>query len=202
MMLILSSSRTSTSFLLLLFFFFSSRRRHTRFDCDWSSDVCSSDLAFVAVGARLGHRPPRRPQSLGALGQERRGVVRRIEVVTESQWLPAREGIAVGVFFRRHRSRERLEVGDEVDDLLRAQEADRPPGRHRRVWKEDPRIPDELIEILIRQLAVADGGLVGTDTAGRPYFVARNQMAPGARPLVPAEKERAALPGIAGHGGW
>src|SRR6266478_8479231 len=26
------------------FFFFSSRRRHTRFDCDWSSDVCSSDL--------------------------------------------------------------------------------------------------------------------------------------------------------------
>src|SRR5256886_10087118 len=27
-------------------FFFSSRRRHTRFDCDWSSDVCSSDLAL------------------------------------------------------------------------------------------------------------------------------------------------------------
>src|SRR5205085_10145307 len=30
--------------LILCFFFFSSRRRHTRFDCDWSSDVCSSDL--------------------------------------------------------------------------------------------------------------------------------------------------------------
>src|SRR2546421_6851571 len=28
-----------------LFFFFSSRRRHTRSDRDWSSDVCSSDLA-------------------------------------------------------------------------------------------------------------------------------------------------------------
>src|SRR5256886_16631023 len=29
---------------------FSSRRRHTRFDCDWSSDVCSSDLvSFAAV---------------------------------------------------------------------------------------------------------------------------------------------------------
>src|SRR5256886_10958942 len=27
-------------------FFFSSRSRHTRFDCDWSSDVCSSDLAL------------------------------------------------------------------------------------------------------------------------------------------------------------
>src|SRR2546430_5652276 len=31
------------------FFFFSSRRRHTRFDCDWSSDVCSSDLQSVSV---------------------------------------------------------------------------------------------------------------------------------------------------------
>src|SRR5690606_40779854 len=29
----------------LLLFFFSSRRRHTRFSRDWSSDVCSSDLA-------------------------------------------------------------------------------------------------------------------------------------------------------------
>src|SRR2546430_7788872 len=31
------------------FFFFSSRRRHTRFDCDWSSDVCSSDLKIKFV---------------------------------------------------------------------------------------------------------------------------------------------------------
>src|SRR2546430_13305084 len=30
--------------IILCIFFFSSRRRHTRFDCDWSSDVCSSDL--------------------------------------------------------------------------------------------------------------------------------------------------------------
>src|SRR3989440_1786706 len=29
------------------FFFFSSRRRHTRSDRDWSSDVCSSDLACL-----------------------------------------------------------------------------------------------------------------------------------------------------------
>src|SRR5437588_772383 len=32
----------------LFFFFFSSRRRHTRSLCDWSSDVCSSDLAAYA----------------------------------------------------------------------------------------------------------------------------------------------------------
>src|SRR2546430_5676458 len=30
---------------MMIFFFFSSRRRHTRFDCDWGSDVCSSDLS-------------------------------------------------------------------------------------------------------------------------------------------------------------
>src|SRR5260370_21176303 len=28
---------------------FSSRRRHTRFKCDWSSDVCSSDLHLNLV---------------------------------------------------------------------------------------------------------------------------------------------------------
>src|SRR6266536_6641571 len=32
----------------LVFFFFSSRRRHTRSTRDWSSDVCSSDLAMRA----------------------------------------------------------------------------------------------------------------------------------------------------------
>src|SRR5476649_735761 len=37
-----------------LFFFFSSRRRHTRSLCDWSSDMCSSDLA--------------RPQHVGHIG--------------------------------------------------------------------------------------------------------------------------------------
>src|SRR5260370_6921831 len=33
--------------LSIFFFFFSSRRRHTRFKCDWSSDVCSSDLSMA-----------------------------------------------------------------------------------------------------------------------------------------------------------
>src|SRR5438132_8428104 len=32
-----------------VFFFFSSRRRHTRSLCDWSSDVCSSDLPKIVV---------------------------------------------------------------------------------------------------------------------------------------------------------
>src|SRR5689334_23583048 len=42
------------------FFFFSSRRRHTRWNCDWSSDVCSSDLRAVFSNAsrELGADPP------------------------------------------------------------------------------------------------------------------------------------------------
>src|SRR2546430_17680133 len=39
-----------------IFFFFSSRRRHTRFDCDWSSDVCSSDLAACDHALELRRR--------------------------------------------------------------------------------------------------------------------------------------------------
>src|SRR6266481_8338038 len=34
-------------------FFFSSRRRHTRWNCDWSSDVCSSDLLELSVEENL-----------------------------------------------------------------------------------------------------------------------------------------------------
>src|SRR5260370_41146454 len=38
---------------LFYFFFFSSRRRHTRFKCDWSSDVCSSDLGEIGAGLMI-----------------------------------------------------------------------------------------------------------------------------------------------------
>src|SRR5438034_4212574 len=43
--------RIPLSFLIFYLFFFSSRRRHTRSLCDWSSDVCSSDLAYFSVSA-------------------------------------------------------------------------------------------------------------------------------------------------------
>src|SRR5712692_4912981 len=39
----------------LFFFFFSSRRRHTRWNCDWSSDVCSSDLPVSKAFDPLGN---------------------------------------------------------------------------------------------------------------------------------------------------
>src|SRR2546430_6032788 len=48
----------------IFFFFFSSRRRHTRFDCDWSSDVCSSDLAWIICGDAKRVRKTRRPKPI------------------------------------------------------------------------------------------------------------------------------------------
>src|SRR3990172_4035914 len=63
----------------IAFFFFSSRRRHTRCSRDWSSDVCSSDLAeldaleLAAAGPGPDRgRPERRVgggEVLGRLGQ-------------------------------------------------------------------------------------------------------------------------------------
>src|SRR5207237_7249135 len=51
----LRSFINSSYICIIFFFFFSSRRRHTRFKCDWSSDVCSSDLlACLRRGAQEG----------------------------------------------------------------------------------------------------------------------------------------------------
>src|SRR5688500_19794634 len=47
-------------------FFFSSRRRHTRLQGDWSSDVCSSDLLAIVVGAVVLTGDPRSLRARGA----------------------------------------------------------------------------------------------------------------------------------------
>src|SRR5688572_2628907 len=64
---------------VLQFFFFSSRRRHTRFDCDWSSDVCSSDLERgVDVQAQRAHgRRADRGGGLQSRGRAAGGAVHR-----------------------------------------------------------------------------------------------------------------------------
>src|SRR5437764_2200667 len=47
--------------LIFFFFFFSSRRRHTRYIGDWSSDVCSSDLACCRADAGVDVHGDRQP---------------------------------------------------------------------------------------------------------------------------------------------
>src|SRR6267142_5783501 len=60
------------------FFFFSSRRRHTRLTCDWSSDVCSSDLqgtTYAAAGPEAADAAQRKDRdALRALVRQRADV--------------------------------------------------------------------------------------------------------------------------------
>src|SRR2546430_4482524 len=74
----------------LFFFFFSSRRRHTRFDCDWSSDVSSSDLEVVVhdvemdpVGAR-GEDARHFLAQAGEVGRENRSEEHTSELQSQS----------------------------------------------------------------------------------------------------------------------
>src|ERR1039457_6358290 len=57
------------------FFFFSSRGRHTRLQGDWSSDVCSSDLADCAGPADLHQYGQDRNHGIAGL-QRRQAAIR------------------------------------------------------------------------------------------------------------------------------
>src|SRR5260221_2642095 len=70
-----SVSTRSTGFL-----FFSSRRRHTRSLCDWSSDVCSSDLSAV-----LRAEYPHGVLARAARGEEKRSSERRDPIGTSAR---------------------------------------------------------------------------------------------------------------------
>src|SRR5688572_33200355 len=92
----------------MFFFFFSSRRRHTRFDCDWSSDVCSSDLGDLdAAGDR------RRRQ------RRERAKHRRAAAATDRAAAPVKERERDAVPARHLRERllrsEERRVGKSVD---------------------------------------------------------------------------------------
>src|SRR5690606_40816440 len=89
------------------FFFFSSRRRHTRFSRDWSSDVCSSDLA-VEHGALAG---------VGVAGK-RNQIIPVPLFDAKLHELSVRAGGAAGMWWRlygefTHRRSEERRVGKE-----------------------------------------------------------------------------------------
>src|SRR5215211_1385254 len=79
---------------MIFFFFFSSRRRHTRSLCDWSSDVCSSDLYEALVLTR---------DSYGQPNDERSGlqvaIARRADA-TLASLTEAQQQIARRIFLR------------------------------------------------------------------------------------------------------
>src|SRR5439155_11564585 len=76
---------------LSFFFFFSSRRRHTRWPRDWSSDVCSSDLAdrggHLAADVAYRRRDGRDPD-LALVDGFGRSEERRVGKECRSRWSP------------------------------------------------------------------------------------------------------------------
>src|SRR5256885_4842889 len=74
---------------LFFFFFFSSRRRHTRLQGDWSSDVCSSDLAHRRLFVRGREVPPLQRSLLAIrLAEGDRSEERRVGKECRSRWSP------------------------------------------------------------------------------------------------------------------
>src|SRR5438270_4086801 len=69
--------------------FFSSRRRHTRFDCDWSSDMCSSDL-FDVPGNPLEHHPTWKNVRCSRCGSAARRDTDTLDTFVDSSWYFAR----------------------------------------------------------------------------------------------------------------
>src|SRR6266568_4105289 len=92
--------------MLYVVFFFSSRRRHTRWNCDWSSDVCSSDL----LGALL-------PRAIA--GSEERIMVPRTG--SPNRWLV--EPTFTARFTKRAlvemQEREKILLGEEKNEPSR-----------------------------------------------------------------------------------
>src|SRR5450631_4864767 len=74
--------------LTYLFCFFSSRRRHTSLTCDWSSDVCSSDLKRINLPPRQVARRVTRQLKRPVLRPSctRRSEERRVGKECRSRW--------------------------------------------------------------------------------------------------------------------
>src|SRR5260370_27325177 len=87
--LLLYFSLTVMFIIFVIIFFFSSRRRHTRFKCDWSSDVCSSDLRGSA--AQVQREVLSRSDALYSLRSRdcvHRSEERRVGKECRSRWSP------------------------------------------------------------------------------------------------------------------
>src|SRR5205085_5640052 len=99
-------------------FFFSSRRRHTRFDCDWSSDVCSSDLKSRAQSPTVARKEEAAGTAEQRVHHGERAAKRRVPATAKrsSIFAPAP---SLRALFARLRSEERR-VGKECGPGLRA----------------------------------------------------------------------------------
>src|SRR5215213_4961471 len=116
------------------FFFFSSRRRHTRLVSDWSSDVCSSDLAEM-----MGELVTQGPLDLGG---EQSAVVAEVALqgvaIDHDPVLEAVTGDAVA---------EVLAVGADLGAQLRDDDRDLGQNPLEFLREAIDRVDDQLLEL-------------------------------------------------------
>src|SRR5438309_11750811 len=106
MKLILFFFFLSISYIYYFFFFFSSRRRHTRWNCDWSSDVCSSDLRNPTIVVSIfSHVPDAWEVHVGERDQ-----VAVFRCISKNSFPPNRGELLVNVEFDRDRRGIELHV--------------------------------------------------------------------------------------------
>src|SRR5438045_9420491 len=106
---------------ICFFFFFSSRRRHTRCLSDWSSDVCSSDLAVLPVGPRRGGATAalavgeqRRSELADARHVQARSEERRVGKECRSRWAAYDE--------KKKRKRRYIHMGHGMKGITEAKQ--------------------------------------------------------------------------------
>src|SRR5690348_12182132 len=160
------SSRVTSS-RPLLYFFFSSRRRHTRWTGDWSSDVCSSDLARSGAGPALVHLTvPRLCSHSGPDNQ--RGYRSEEEIAADftRDPLPKLRRYLVPRTITAAAWREiEAEVQRDVDEGLRKARARPPadPDTVRRFVFEEPDSPAILGGLTLEERAALDGSEAARD---------------------------------------
>src|SRR5207237_1745723 len=109
-------------------FFFSSRRRHTRFKCDWSSDVCSSDLRACqcAASGRWRARGDGRPEGARGRADFEGGLMNAPATGSDDLIYAVDDGIAK-ITFNRPQARNAMTFAmyDQMASICEAINADR-----------------------------------------------------------------------------
>src|SRR3990167_9008561 len=163
-------------FVMVFLFFFSSRRRHTRFDCDWSSDVCSSDLG-AALPEDMARDFLERAKALEGLAPEAQVGARKALVQEIKDFDPVRLGKEAedeareqARLLRKRASDLEILTGRKVPEVVQrlpSYERQAVGQARQRVVKEGLALPEALANNLLDRAREVQGMAPGLQQARR-----------------------------------